>query len=357
MNGKINVIVLAGGPSSEHDVSLKTASVIARHLQTDKYNVKIIKITKEGKWLPPVTSPDLITGGVYDGVADFSGSGELRGELALMKKQEDGSENVVFIAMHGAYGEDGTVQGFLDLLRVPYTGSGVLGSALAMDKERSSQLFEFHGLKVLKFLVFERKELGNIGGIAERVSREIGLPAVVKPVSGGSSLGVKIVRDEGDLGEAILEVFINDERIMVQKYVKGKELTCAVLDEGGASGPVALPPTEIRPKNADFFDYKAKYALHGSEEITPPHLPDEIISEIQKIAVKAHSILGCYGFSRTDMILDGETIYVLETNTIPGMTETSLYPQAARAAGIAFPDLLDRLVLAALRRGSNNSQF
>lgn len=190
MSGKINVIVLAGGPSSEHEVSLKTASVIAKNLQADKYNVKVIKITKDGKWLPPVTSPDLITNGTYDNVADFLGTGDrLGGESALMKIQDNGSESVVFIAMHGAYGEDGTVQGFLDLLKVPYTGSGVLASALAMDKERSSQLFEFHGFKVPKFLVFKRKELENVDGIAKKVVREVGLPAVVKPVSGGSVWG------------------------------------------------------------------------------------------------------------------------------------------------------------------------
>jgi D-alanine-D-alanine ligase len=252
---------------------------------------------------------------------------------ALLEPLKNIQADVVFIAMHGKYGEDGTVQGFLELTGIPYTGSGVLASALAMDKIKSNELFVAHGLK-----------------IPAQYNKKISFPCVVKPAQGGSSVGVTIVKKKAGLKKAMEVALSFDSVVLIQQYVPGIEVTCAVLDEGGDAEPIALPPTQIIPREAEFFDYHAKYTPGATEEITPPRLPAQIIKKIQQTAVSAHQILGCFGMSRTDMIVAGDDIFVLETNTIPGMTETSLYPQAAAAIGISFPELLDKIIQSAMNR-------
>lgn len=308
-NKKINVLVLSGGPSPEYEVSLKTGQVIAAALDKNKYNVKSLNLPKAGIIFSDINLENI---------------------------------DVVFIAMHGKFGEDGTIQGFLELAGVPYTGSGVLASALAMDKEKSAELFSLHGLKVPKFFSFSQIN----SDIILKIKNNFSLPLVVKPQSCGSSVGITIVKKIGDMEKAINLAFSYDKNIMAQEYISGTEATCAILDEG-SSVPIALPPTQIIPKTAEFFDYEAKYTAGATEEITPPRLSAEIIKKIQENALLAHKVLGCAGLSRTDMIVRGDEIFVLETNTIPGMTETSLYPQAATAVGISFPELLDKIIQAA----------
>ena len=312
---KLNLVVLMGGPSAEHDVSLATGKVILSALDKEKYNPIPVIVPKNGKWVLPEEA------------------------------------NVVFIAMHGAYGEDGTVQGFLESARVPYTGSGILASALAMDKLKSNEIFAFHGLKVPEYISFSKKEWekDKIEIVAE-IKEKISFPCVVKPSNCGSSVGIAIVKKIEDLENAVRSAFSYDDTVLAQKYISGAEVTCAVLDEGGDKEPAALPPTQIIPKESEFFDYRAKYTAGATEEITPPRLSVEIIKKIQENALKAHEILGCSGMSRTDMIVSGEDIFMLETNTIPGMTETSLYPQAATAVGISFPKLLDKIIGSAINK-------
>ena len=312
---KLNLVVLMGGPSAEHDVSLATGKVILSALDKEKYNPIPVVVPKDGQWILPLET------------------------------------DAVFIAMHGAYGEDGTVQGFLESARVPYTGSGVLASALAMDKLKSNEIFAFHRLKVPKYINFSKKEWEKdktkiTAGIEEKIS----LPCVVKPSNCGSSVGITIVKKIEDLENAMQSAFSYDDTILAQKYISGTEVTCAILDEGGNKEPIALPPTQIIPKESEFFDYRAKYIAGATEEITPPRLSAEIIKKIQENALKAHEILGCSGMSRTDMIVSGEDIFILETNTIPGMTETSLYPQAAAAVGISFAELLDKIIGSAINK-------
>lgn len=344
MNKKINVIILTGGPSTEHEVSINTGKVIWGALDKNKYNVRPIVIDNKGKWLPPAESVKLLASGAV--AAEKNASTR---EITISEIKSRAKADVVFIAMHGKYGEDGTVQGLLEAAGIPYTGSGVLASALAMDKVRSSEIFAAHGIKVPAFVSYDARDWKNGRElILEDISCKIGIPCVVKPPCGGSSVGITIVKDKKNLPRAINKALAMENRVMIQKFIAGSEVTCAVLDDG--KNPLALSPTQIIPKSSEFFDYKAKYTTGASEEITPPRLPSGIIKRIQLIALAAHKILGCAGMSRTDMIVSGEKIYVLETNTIPGMTSTSLLPQAAKVAGISLPELLDKIIESAIRR-------
>lgn len=313
---KLRVLVLAGGPSSEHEVSLRTAGMILKYLDRKKYRPSLAVITKDKKWR-------------FHPEKKLLKLGEAMGRLTPTRY------DFVFIATHGPFGEDGRIQALLEWAGLPYSGSGVVSSAMAMDKEISNRLYEAHGLPVPRFVVAKKHDkLGRA---------KIGFPFVVKPVSGGSSVGVSIVKNQKELKHALTLAFQEDERVMFQKYIKGRELTCAVLEDRNGK-PFALPPTEIIPKGAAFFDYEAKYKVGGSLEVTPARLPKAKTKELQALALKAHQLLGCRGMSRSDFILKGSKFYILETNTIPGMTETSLLPQAAKVMGINFLDLLDLVI-------------
>lgn len=307
---KIRVAVLMGGPSAEHEISIKSGRMVLTNLDKKKYWAKPVKISRKGKW--PIIPSEL-------------------------KKKFD----VAFIAMHGEYGEDGQVQMILGKYHIPFTGSGVRASQLGMDKIKSARIFEEVGLNIPEFAV--------VGGVKKFM---FNFPVVVKPIDRGSSVGVSIVRDIRELPGALESAGKYSKRVMVQKFIKGRELTCGVLE---AHGKVrALPPTEIIPRSGTFFDYRAKYTAGESRELTPARLTREQLREVQKAAIKAHRAIGARGFSRTDMILadpsaGGGKLYVLEINTIPGLTETSLLPQQAKADGVTFPELLDAILDAALR--------
>ena len=242
------------------------------------------------------------------------------------------------IILHGPYGEDGTVQGFLDLLGIPYQGSGVLGSALAMNKIVTKQLYERAGLPVPPYIVYDGD--GTVDA-AECVAR-LGLPLVVKPAAGGSSVGMSIVRSADGLQRAIDQALDHDTAVLVEAHIDGTELTGGVI---GNNHLEALPLIEIIPDKAhDFFDYVAKYTAGVSQEICPARINEELTQKAQNYAKIAHRALFCRGYSRTDMILQDDEVYVLETNTIPGMTATSLFPQAAQKAGMSFSQVLDKLI-------------
>lgn len=319
--GKLSIAVLMGGPSAEHEVSLASGDFVLKHLDPRRYEIK------------PVIIPKTLKG------------------FRLLDLQ---AFDCVFIAMHGEFGEDGQLQGLLEFLNIPYTGSGVLASSLAMNKIKSFELFRLHGLLVPPYTHFTRWEWKqNQSVIWDFIVQALQTPWVIKPADRGSSVGVSIANAEDGLIFAINQAFDYSDHVIVQEYIHGHEVTCAILHDDPRCEPLALPPTQIVPKKKAFFDYFSKYTPGATEEITPPDLPSKIISRIQATALKAHKILGCYGMSRTDMIVAAgpqPQIYVLETNTIPGMTQTSLYPQAAKAMGLEFSELLDRLIAAAIRR-------
>jgi D-alanine-D-alanine ligase len=245
---------------------------------------------------------------------------------------------MALIILHGPYGEDGTVQGLLELLDIPYQGSGVLGSALAMNKAATKQLYENAGIPVPPYIINARNDNMDVDACVT----QLGLPLVVKPVVGGSSVGMSIVRSPEALRAAVEKAAAHDSAIMVEAYIEGTELTGGVI---GNRELEAFPIIEIIPDNAhEFFDYEAKYTAGITQEICPARVDEELTLQAQSYAKLAHQALYCRGYSRTDMILRDRNFYVLETNTIPGMTATSLLPQAAQTAGISFSKLLDRLI-------------
>jgi D-alanine-D-alanine ligase len=342
---KLNVAVLMGGRTAEHDVSLSSGRMILQSLDRTRYNVKPITITREGKWLippgylalPDGTSPEEEMPAGTSIVPLGTGS-------AIERTAEEGID-VVFLALHGPYGEDGTIQGLLELADMPYTGSGVLASALAMHKVRSLQIFEQAGLRVAAYRSFDRWQWAkHESPLLDQLEEALGFPCVVLPVELGSSVGVTIARDRAQLRAGIEKALDYGNEALVEEYIAGEEVTCGVLGNLPGREPTPLMPTHIIPRDHEFFDYEAKYTPGATEEITPPRLPEALIREIQRVAVIAHKSLGCVGLSRSDMRIRKGTVYILETNTLPGMTPTSLFPQAAAAAGMTFAQVLDRLI-------------
>jgi len=256
--------------------------------------------------------------------------------------------DLAFIAMHGEYGEDGQIQSLLETFNIPYTGSGPLTSALAMNKGRSSILFADNKFNVPKSLMLQKKDPHIEFATAENFR----CPIVIKPANRGSSIGISIAQKKADIKYAIQKALRHSDQIIAQQHIKGREVTCGVLEINQA--PIALLPTEIIPNSSNFFDYYSKYNSKGSTEITPPDLPEKVIRQIQSAALSAHKILGCSGISRTDMILNkGGKVYILETNTLPGLTKTSLLPQQAQKMGIEFPKLLEIIIKNALDKHKN----
>lgn len=303
---KIHIALLSGGISSEREVSLRSGEQVYIALDKKKYT-----ITR------------------YDPRTDLE---RLVADAPLI--------DAALIILHGPYGEDGRIQGLLDLLNIPYQGSGVLGSAVAMDKVVSKQLYEKAGIPVPPYIVVDRESPVK----ADECVGRIGLPLVVKPATGGSSIGMSVVRAKEGFPEALDKGFAQDDRLLLEGFIDGTELTGGVL---GNERLQALPLVEIVPgKKHDFFDYDAKYTPGACMEICPARVHPAVSEKAMAYAMMAHRALYCKGYSRTDMMLSkaDNALYVLETNTIPGMTKTSLLPQAAQAAGIDFPSLLDRLI-------------
>lgn len=320
----IKVGVLMGGPSSEHEVSLATAQNVIDSLDKTKYEPVTIKISKTGKWFlnkKSVSQQDALVG-----------------------------HDLVFNALHGTFGEDGKIQGILEHAGIKYTGSGIAGSALAMDKFQSREIFKLAGLNTPRTMKLKKGE-NYMAHLRFFINKIVKLPVVVKPCSNGSSVGVQIIDDLNELEKAVATAFKLDKFVLIEEFIKGRELTCGVLENHNGQPITALPVTEIIPvKNHKFFNYDAKYKTGHSNEITPAPLENILTRKAQDIAIRAHQILGCRSYSRTDMILKNGngTIYVLETNTLPGLTKNSLFPQAAKVAGLTFPELLDKIISSSL---------
>ena len=351
---KLRVAVLMGGPSPERDVSIGTGRQIVTALDPERYNVLPVEITREGKWLPRPEMLRLASGAEAAPVRPAHGRLMRAGRTGIAATTYDRfvereQVDVAVIAMHGPYGEDGTMQGLLELLGIPYTGSGVLASALAMDKLRSRQIFEWHRLPVPGYLSIRREVWRDRGHVHHQVETLLGYPCVVKPNAVGSSIGVSLVRTAPKLDAAIEAAFAYGPIVLIEEYVAGTEITCGIVDDLKTGDPIPLPLVEIVP-HADFYDYEAKYASGGSDHVIPARVGDDVAKRAQALAVRAYQALGCEGMGRVDMIARDSDIVVLEINTIPGMTSTSLLPDAAKAAGLPFPELLDRIIHSALRR-------
>ncbi len=322
---KIRVGVLRGGPSTEHDVSLKTGENVLQYLPKDKYEGVDIILNKDG-YLSANGSPMKI-------------------------QQLHYFVDVVFNALHGYFGEDGKIQQILNTMNLPYTGSGALSSSIAMNKVLSRDIFEKSGLKIPRAIVVKEGESSDEA--AGQIFRTMNPFWVVKPASGGSSIGVTIARNFPELVQALKNAFGLDSTVIVEEYIKGREVTCGVLENFRDEEHYALPVIEIvPPKERHFFDYECKYD-GSTREICPAPLNLELKKEIENIARSAHKALGCAGYSRTDMIVSSGGIYLLEVNTLPGLTSESLLPKSAAAVGLSFPNLLDHLVELALNKNRN----
>ncbi|MDQ7848826.1 MAG: D-alanine--D-alanine ligase [Armatimonadota bacterium] len=344
---RLRVAVLMGGPSPEREVSLHTGRQILAALDPARYQAVPVEVLPDGRWALGGGPPPVLSGGE----APQGGRLAVRsGAIGIDRVLQDGPLDVVLVAMHGPYGEDGTVQGLLELAGLPYTGSGVLASALAMDKLRSRQLFAFNHIPVPATVVVTRAGMAREWThIAGEVSKTLGYPCVVKPNALGSSIGVAVVRDPEGLRPACEAALAYGDVVLVEEYIRGTEITGAVLEDPATGQAQALPLVEIVPRR-EFFTYEAKYTPGASEEICPARLPLAVGERAQELAVRAHQVLGCRDMSRVDMFVRDGRVLVLEVNTIPGMTAVSLLPLAARTAGIEFHALLDRLIACALRR-------
>ena len=367
---RIRVGVLAGGASAERQISLATGLQIAEHLPTDRYEVVLLDplaLMVSNRALSPERRDQARALAQRSGrvealterdrkelPAEFQRQIERAAEAlvpatrAIVPNGGDAPIDVAFIALHGPWGEDGTLQGLLDILGIPYVGSGVLASALAMDKVMAKQVMRSAGIEVPRDAVVTRTGYARDPAAAATTARDIGYPVFVKPVRQGSSFGAARVDRPDQLPAAVADALRYDDRALIEERLDGTELTVGVI--GGDDDLIALPVIEIVTRRT-FFDYKAKYDPAETQEICPARVPDDVARRAQDLALRVHRALGCADLSRTDMIHAGARMPVLEVNTIPGMTSNSLLPKAARVAGIPFGELLDRLIRSAMERG------
>jgi D-alanine-D-alanine ligase len=310
------VALLKGGPSLERQVSIRSAARVEDALE--RLGIDFVAIDV-GRTL----------------VDDLRSAGA----------------DVAFVALHGRGGEDGTVQELLEIVGVPYTGSGVLACMRCMDKVLTKHMLLEAGLPTPEFFAFSEiafKELGA-GEALPAIEKRLGFPVVVKPAAQGSALGIKFARDAGDVPEALIAAFSYDDRVLLERHIEGRELAVSLLEND--SGVEALPVVEAKPRQEYFYDFEARYEIGKTDFVCPADLTPDVTARAQEVAVETYRLLGCYGFARVDMILsaDGEP-QVLEAQAIPGLTETSLLPQAAEAAGISFEQLVKRMLEQALTR-------
>jgi len=353
---KIRVGVILGGRSGEHEVSLVSAQSVMAAMDKEKYEIIPIGITKEGRWIAggdPVAALKGLPAGDAHHTA-LLGDPTQRGLVSreAMQAVERAAPielDVVFPVLHGPYGEDGTVQGLLELADIPYVGAGVLGSALGMDKAVMKDVFKAHGLPIVRYRVYKRRELERSQKrIEDQIEQELGYPCFVKPANLGSSVGVSKVHNRAELAPALHLAASYDRKIVVEEGINAREIECSVL---GNDEPEASVLGEIIPCN-EFYDYNAKYIDDRSELVIPAPLPESLAQRIRQLAIQAFLAVDCAGMARVDFLLDRETldVYVNEVNTIPGFTAISMYPKLWEASGLPYSALLDRLIELALER-------
>jgi D-alanine-D-alanine ligase len=357
---RTRVAVVFGGRSTEHAISCASAGSVLAALDRDRYDVVAVGITSEGRWvLAPDDPAALVIDGrelprVKDGPAVALPGDPTTGGLVPLDDVPGllGPVDVVFPVLHGPYGEDGTIQGLLEMAGIPYVGSGVLASAAAMDKAVAKTLLRGAGLAVADAVVVRRLRWdSDPAGCAREVER-LGLPVFVKPARGGSSIGISRVTAAGDLAVAVEDALRCDPKVLVEAAVPGREIECGVLD--GPGGPEASVPAEVRVVgDYDFYDFEAKYLDTATELTVPADLPAEVTARLQEAALTAFTALDCEGLARVDFFVgDDGSLVVNEVNTMPGFTATSMFPRMWAASGVDYPALVDRLVASALRRGT-----
>jgi D-alanine-D-alanine ligase len=354
---KIRVAVIFGGKSAEHEVSLQSAKNIVDALDKKKYDIALIKIDKQGRWHKSRAN-DLLTS---EG-RKFVGSNKRDAHAIIpsldsqakfidLADKENLRIDVVFPVLHGPFGEDGTVQGLFKLSGIPFVGAGVLGSAVAMDKDVMKRLFAHAGLPTPKHLAFRRLEKINF----IKVKKALGMPLFIKPANLGSSIGISKACNEKEFITAIEEAFKYDTKILIEEFIEGSEIECSVL---GNEDPETSVLGEVLPKH-EFYSYEAKYIdENGAEFIIPAKLSKAKTKEVQALAIKAFKVLCLEGMARADLFLTQKgKVYLNEVNTIPGFTKISMYPKMWEASGLPYPKLIDRLIELALERFKKESKL
>ncbi|HEY9062211.1 MAG TPA: D-alanine--D-alanine ligase family protein [Pseudobacteroides sp.] len=375
MDKKTRVAVIFGGQSTEHEVSRVSAESVIRNINRDKFEVVMIGITKEGKWLRFNGPVEKLGSGEWEQIAleeslaarqkcildqSLAGSGsqnvlaEAASARSIFNAAGVGEDNgqgidVVFPVLHGSNGEDGTIQGLFELAGIPYVGPGVLASAVGMDKAYTKIVFEKEGIPQGKYLVFNRKALkANVDDVVSKVEGTLTYPCFVKPSNSGSSVGVGKARNRQELIDTMVEAAKYDRKLLVEEFIDGREVECAVL---GNDEPIASTVGEVVPCN-EFYDYKAKYIDNNSRITIPADLPESTIKEIRDYAVRAFKSLDCAGLSRVDFFVHkgSGNVYINEINTLPGFTSISMYPKLWEASGIPYDELIERLIDLAVER-------
>jgi len=357
MADRLRVALLFGGRSAEHDVSVMSAANVFRALDPARYETVPIGITRSGTWV--LCSPD---SGKFPASVPESGPRVAlipggSGRLAILAEAGGAAPDltrtvdVVFPVLHGPFGEDGTVQGLAEIAGVAYVGSGVMGSAAAMDKDVAKRLMRDGGLPIARFLSFVQGDAPAF----EAVAAELGRPVFVKPARLGSSVGISKASTREEFAEAVAEAFRHDRKILVEEFVRGREIECGVL-EGEDGSLTASLPGEIVPSNRHgFYTYEAKYLdEQGAAVKVPADLPLAVSDKVRKLSIDAFRALGCEGLARIDFFLreDGKLI-VNEVNTLPGFTNISMYPKVFEAMGVSYRELVDRLIRHALARAAS----
>ena len=353
---KMCVVLLFGGMSSEHEVSRVSVGNFVNNIDREKYEVLTVGITKEGRWLYTEATAAQMADGSWE---------ELAGNMACVISPDRADHgmilftpeghvekvhvDVVIPVLHGLWGEDGTVQGLLELAGIPYVGCGVLASAVCMDKAVANALFEANGVPHTRWLAADRWEIeSDLEGVCEGVEKKLGWPVFVKPANAGSSVGISKVSSRDELKKAIDLALENDRKVVFEAFVDGQEVECAVI---GSDPAVATRPGEILA-GAEFYTYDDKYKNGVSQTVIPAHLPEAKLDEVKTYAAMAYTALGCEGLARCDFFVEKDTGRVLinEINTFPGFTSISMYPKLMEHEGLPVPQLIDRLIALALER-------
>jgi len=357
MEKKIKVGVIFGGRSGEHEVSLVSASSIIEALDKNKYQVVPIGIAPDGRWLSSAKTMTLLKA-----KSQLAGEPERiiapephRRELVSVEHNAPPEEiDVVFPMVHGTYGEDGTLQGLLELADIPYVGAGVLGSALGMDKVLQKKIFKQEGLPIVRYVwALSTEAAGQQKKTVNKCEKSLRYPMFVKPANTGSSVGITKAHNRKELMNGLILAARFDRKVVVEEGVKGvREIECSVL---GNDTPVASVPGEIIPGN-EFYDYDAKYVDGNSTSVIPANLPKKVVKEIQQLAIRAFRSLDCWGMARVDFfVTTRDKVYLNEINTIPGFTSISMYPKLWEASGLAYADLLDKLIALAFEMHASKS--
>jgi len=353
-SGKKRMVILYGGKSGEHEVSLVSAASILRHLDLEKYEPLLVGVAKDGKW---ILQDEAAVGAALAGTGPLSIEEGRRAfpmpGAGLAAESPGGIEKIecdlVFPALHGTFGEDGTIQGLLEVAGLPCVGSGVLGSALGMDKEKAKELWLRAGLPVVPFMAVRRDALRDIDTISRKASARFRWPCFVKPSCAGSSVGASKVESAEELEGALRSALEWDEKALIEPFVNAREIECSVL---GNEDPVAFEPGEIHPSH-EFYDYDAKYTdPNGASLEVPARLTEEQSAKIRELAIAAYKACELSGMARVDFFIDKKTGAILlnEVNTIPGFTHISMYPRMCEAGGLGYAALITRLAELALER-------